>query len=875
MAETIDGLVIEIEGESTSATDALAKLEETLGRLKTIAKGGITGLNTASRQLKRFNEAINNLDLKSTKKLDKLSKSFSNISFKSGKLTNAVKKNTSSWLKNALSIGAVIRVGSKIADLIELSNNYTENRNLFNVALGKYADEAKSYAAEVRDVMGVDPSEWMRNQGIFMTLATGFGVASERAYLMSKNLTQLGYDISSFYNTSVEDAMQKLQSGISGELEPLRRLGYDLSQAKLEATAFALGIEESVSAMTQAEKAQLRYYAIMTQVTEVQGDMSRTLESPANQLRIFSSSVTQAGRAIGNIFIPALNKALPYLIASLHVIEDIADEIARLLGFTLSDIEWDKELSFGEQMEEDIEGANGAAKKLKNFLMGFDELNVISADDGSGNGDDNGIDDFDFKLPEYDFLGDAVNTKVSEIEEKIKSNLDKIMLALDPLAFAVGAALTFTGANIPFGLGIMAATAADFGYRVATGTFDTLLSDIEANGALIKNAVAAIPLAVGAILAFSGASIPLGLGLMAVGAVSLGASAIEKWGGLGKKMNGAISTIENTLLTAGVVIGGVLTFSGANIPLGLGLMIGSGALLGTKLAVNWNSITSSTEKVISELGGILGGASLVLGAVLTFTGANLPIGIGMMALGAASIATAVAVNWNSIKDILTNVCAGALSVLSLAGGVIGFLFLLNPTTFGLGLGMLFAAYKGTQTAYSMSVNPVTQWVTGIVNSVINVINDVIDKINNILGTSFDTIEFVVNSHISAAGVEHGGRGGSFGYAYTDDRPEYRGVLRHYARGGFPDEGELFVAREAGAEMVGSVGGKTAVANNDQIVEAVSAGVYQAVLSAMKQSGGENTPSLNVYLDGRQIASSVKRANKERGASILGNEVYSY
>ena len=105
--------------------------------------------------------------------------------------------------------------------------------------------------------------------------------------------------------------MQKLQSGISGELEPLRRLGYDLSQARLEQTALNLGIKESVANMTQAEKAELRYYAIMTQVTTAQGDMARTLEAPANQLRILQAQLTQAARAIGNIFIPALNAILP------------------------------------------------------------------------------------------------------------------------------------------------------------------------------------------------------------------------------------------------------------------------------------------------------------------------------------------------------------------------------------------------------------------------------------------------------------------------------------------------------------------------------------------------------------------------------------
>ena len=172
--------------------------------------------------------------------------------------------------------------------------------------------------------MGIDPSEWMRNQGVFNTLLTGFGVAADKSALMSKNLTQLGYDLSSFFNISFAESMQKLQSGISGELEPLRRLGYDLSQAKLEAIALSLGIDRSVSSMTQAEKAQLRYYAILTQVTTAQGDMARTLSAPANQLRILQAEATQAARALGNIFIPALNAVLPYAIAFLKVIRIVS-----------------------------------------------------------------------------------------------------------------------------------------------------------------------------------------------------------------------------------------------------------------------------------------------------------------------------------------------------------------------------------------------------------------------------------------------------------------------------------------------------------------------------------------------------------------------
>ena len=98
----------------------------------------------------------------------------------------------------------------------------------------------------------------------------------------------------------------------------------------------------------------------------------------------------------------------------------------------------------------------------------------------------------------------------------------------------------------------------------------------------------------------------------------------------------------------------------------------------------------------------------------------------------------------------------------------------------------------------------------------------------------------------------------------------------YAKGGFPDMGELFVAREAGPEMVGRIGSKTTVANNDQIVEGISAGVYEAVMAAMNASRGDNGGSdINVYLDGRQILSSVERHQKERGATLLGNQVYAY
>ena len=363
--------------------------------------------------------------------MQKVSNGFSAFPSKIQKLISSSEKGKKSVGKfgkaaGLLKLGGVAlslrTVSNLISSAITESNKYQEDLNLFTASMGKYAEQAKKYAETVSEVMGIDPAEWMRNQGIFNTLLEGFGSVSDRAYTMSKNLTQLGYDISSFFNISVEDAMLKLQSGISGELEPLRRLGYDLSQARLQQTAYTLGINESVSAMTQAEKAELRYYAIMTQVTTAQGDMARSLEAPANQLRILQAQFTMCARAIGDIFIPMLNAILPVAIAVVQIIKEIASTIAAIFGFKLTPIDYsglDNAAGGAGALEDNLEGAGDAAKKLKQYTAGFDELNVFKPEDksssGSGAGGGGG---FDFELPEYDFLGDAISERIDNIRKK-------------------------------------------------------------------------------------------------------------------------------------------------------------------------------------------------------------------------------------------------------------------------------------------------------------------------------------------------------------------------------------------------------------------------------------------------------------------------
>lgn len=339
---------------------------------------------------------------------------------------------TSSFIRMSAKIGATVvaltALSNGIAKSIKLSNDYIENLNLFTVSMGPAAESARSFAEEVSELLGIDPSVWMRYQGVFNTIISGFGVATQKANLMSQQLTQLGYDISSFFNISVEDAMTKLQSGISGELEPLRRLGYDLSVARLQQEAYNLGIEKSVTQMTQAEKAQLRYYAIMTQVTASHTDMARTIESPANQMRVLQAQITMTARAIGELFIPILNKTLPYVIAFTKVVRRAAEAVAQLMGVSLPSVDYgDASSGFSdltgdsEDMAGSFEDADDSAKELKKTILGFDEINALkdNSDSGKKKDDEDISGDFNVPLPTYDFLDGYLGSRANEIADKM------------------------------------------------------------------------------------------------------------------------------------------------------------------------------------------------------------------------------------------------------------------------------------------------------------------------------------------------------------------------------------------------------------------------------------------------------------------------
>lgn len=908
-------------------------------------------------------------------KIQKLITSTEKYNASARKATSATGKFTSGL--KALNVAAVAitfrKIGHFIAQAVTESNKYQEDLNLFTVALGQYAAEAQNYAEKVSDVMGIDPAQWLRNQGVFNTLLTGFGDTAERAQLMSQNLTQLGYDISSFFNISIEDAMQKLQSGISGELEPLRRLGYDLSQARLEQTALNLGIKESVANMTQAEKAELRYYAIMTQVTTAQGDMARTLEAPANQLRILQAQLTQAARAIGNIFIPALNAILPYAIAVVQVIREIANALANLAGFKLTEVDYSgvNNAAVGAgSLADNLDDAAGAAKKLKQYTAGFDELNVFAPNTGSGSGAGaGGAGGFDFDLPTYDFLGDAVQTRIGEIKKMIENTLAEITTIVSGFMLAVGAILVVTGVNIPLGVGLMAAGAVGLAATVGLN-WTAMSSELASTLALITGVVGGFLLALGAIMAFSGANLPLGIALMALGGASLVSAAVINWHNSDRHLTDALTTLTGVLAGASLAVGAMLAFTGVAIGLGIALMAVGAVTLVSAAALNWNSISDALASPLSRVGLLVSGATLALGAILAFSG-SMPLGIALMAIGATSLVSVMALNWNGLSDEIQNViaiittvvsvaflaigaalafsganillglallaagavtmgtaimpnwndlsdnvqqkismittvvggallavgailalsgvalplglglmAAGALSlgavatlnwdfvvnsikkvvsvitgILSGALIVLGVLLCLSGAGVGLGLAVLAAGLSLSYAAWTLDDNPITRFVRQMANSIIGLVNGVIDAINDMFHIQFNGLSVMGITLIPAFDIR------------LVDIPH----IPFFEDGGFPNEGQLFIAREAGAEMVGAMGRRTAVANNDQIVEGISAGVsvandgviaaIYALLNVVEEK------DMSVVIGDNEIGHSYDRYKEKRGRQV--------
>lgn len=350
-------------------------------------------------------------------------------SSKSAKSYLSLSNQLNGFMRNMAKLVSLKAIATYLGNAAEKFNSYYEAANLFGVSMKGLTGEASTFINKMETLLGIDPTEAMNNMATIQGLTTSFGMASDKAYVLSKNLTQLGYDLASLKNIPVAESFTKIQAAISGELEPIRRLGVDLSQARLQQELLNLGYSQSVSSLSQADKAVLRYIAIMKQTTDAQGDFARTLSSPANMIRILQAQLNSLARAVGSLLYPALKSILPPLIAAVELVKELVTGIASLMGVKVEFPDFssasDAVGGVTDAMDNTTKATGKAAKAFKNYIMGFDELNVIqkNADSSGGSGSGAGaagniLGDVD--LSGYDMFKNYVGSSVDEIKAKLE-----------------------------------------------------------------------------------------------------------------------------------------------------------------------------------------------------------------------------------------------------------------------------------------------------------------------------------------------------------------------------------------------------------------------------------------------------------------------
>lgn len=365
------------ESGDASAADESAKSHKSLSSILESVK---TSIKKIIKSHKDFKNALKG----TTNGLKSMSTELKNTKSKVNGLTNSM-----GGLRKVFSLLVGVKFGDWLAQSAKESIKYTENLNLFRVAMGDLVDTGQEFVDQMSLIYGMDPSNLMRYAGNFYQLADAIGMPAEAASNMSLGLTKASNDIASLFNVDIETVFNNLSSGMQGMSRAVRRYGMDIRTTTLQQTALSLGIRDSVEEMSEANRQGLRFITMMRQAKNASGDFARTIDQPANQLRIFKEQMSQLGRAIGDLFIAPLTKAIQYLNGFVMALRMVITFIGTILGLVTkvsSNVDTDKLDDVATSVSGIGDAASGAAAELHSLLAPFDELNILQEQNTSGSG---------------------------------------------------------------------------------------------------------------------------------------------------------------------------------------------------------------------------------------------------------------------------------------------------------------------------------------------------------------------------------------------------------------------------------------------------------------------------------------------------------
>ena len=753
----------------------IQKVADTVAPLSNIKAGG---LSTMVNSLKKLGDVTESLDddtiakfAEKVKLLDKnlapLSEKMSTIKTGFNAINTSAKKaeksiddfgdgvnattlNLSSFIHIAQTvIQAVTTLVQKLGEYVHQAAQWDGVKYQFGNAFGEQADIYYEKITKITEALNINKQAFMENSAMAASMLIGFGVDKKDAREMGLGYTQLAYDIWAAYNNVYETldgadgAMAAVRSAIAGEVEPIRRAGFTIVEATLEQTAANHGLHISLENATEAQKSYLRYLELVDQAQRkgVVGTYAREMQTAEGMMRTFSQQLKSLSQAFGSLFLPILVKVMPYVQAFVELLQEGVFWMASLFGIEIQDIgdTWN-DFSAGSGALDGIADSAGnatgalddatkAAKELKNATLGIDELNVISptaassssggsggAGGGAGGGIGGGFDGLDIDSLWDDSIFDSIQSDVDKIKSFLENALIGLTAVISGFALAIGTILVVTGANIPVGLALMALGAVGLVTTIAAN-WDGMSTQIAKTLTTVTSVIGGFLLAVGAFLAFSGVNVGLGIALMAAGAVSLATAATINWKFLDKDMKNTLSNFSAIVGGALLGMGALFAFTGVAVGLGVALMVAGAVSLATAVGLNWNSMTSPMRTTIGTLEAIVGSALLTFGAILALSGANIPLGVGLIAAGAISIASAVALNWNTLKGDLEKSLGAITAIVSGALLGVGAILALTGVALPLGIAMMAAGAVGL--IASAPIN----W-TGLTEKIKNVLKEI-------------------------------------------------------------------------------------------------------------------------------------------------------
>lgn len=526
--------------------------------------------------------------------------------------------------KQALNISGLIYGIKKLYDITSSANKnsiaYIETLNLFEVSMGKTVDQygnldvvsskyytkALDFQNRLHNAFGTNMEETMRYQALYNQMAESMGIGDNASYIISENLTKLGIDLASLFNKDESDTMEALRSGVlAGQTKPLRNYGMDVTQATLQTYANDLGLDRSVSQLSQAEKMILRYIAVLKQSSAAHGDFAKTLESPANQIKVFKQQLEELKTSIGNLFQGLLGQILPYVNGVIMAIKEVINAIGVLFGFELKSNSKNLVDQSGiDDLNDGLSTAVGSAKALKNELFSWDEIHNIDDGSSSSGGGSVGLGTsaIDSKLldalGEYDNLMGNVQSKAKDIRDKILEWLGFVK-EINPLTGEISWELGDGLTNFEKILEVVKTIGIAIGTWKISSTITTLMNNL----GILKGSQA-FTMAFGVTLSITGIYLAYkGTEHLLNGDIDA-FSLLETCLGMGAGTLGLVNLLNSTKY-------GQLFYLGEKIKMGLGVMLGIQGFQVFADGVDKDDITKQIGGLLeSAFGGYLIGSQI-------------------------------------------------------------------------------------------------------------------------------------------------------------------------------------------------------------------------------------------------------------------------